>query len=120
MADLFHWFGNDLVASPNGDLQTIDGTVKGQQAIVRRLLTIAQSYIWEINYGAGLSQFIGKTSTAKNIEGVIRAQLYLEADVAQNPVPIVVVTPISSGFNIVIQYVDAGNGSTVLNFNVTD
>lgn len=121
MADLFHWYGNDLVASPSGDLATIEGTVKGQQAVLRRLLTIVQSYIWETNYGAGLSQYIGNAASSKTIEGVIRAQLYLESAVAQNPVPVVVVSPITGGFNIVIQYVDAATGApSVLNFSVTD
>jgi hypothetical protein len=120
MADLFHWFGSDLVASPNGDLQTIEGTVKGQQAVLRRLLTIAGTYIWEITYGAGLPAYLGNTTDAKTLQGIIRAQLYFEASVSQNPIPVINVTPITGGFNIVIQYVDAASGApAVLAFNVT-
>ena len=78
MADLFHWFGNDLQVDPSGDLLTVEGTVKGQQSIVRRLLTAAFGYIFEITYGAGLSAFIGTPTALAAVEGVIRSQLYLE------------------------------------------
>jgi hypothetical protein len=120
MADLFQWFGNDLVAASNGDLQVIEGTVKGEQAVVRRLMTPVLSYIWEPGYGAGLGQYIGNAASAAAIQGVIRSQLYLEASVSQNPTPTISVTPISNGFNVVIQYVDAQTGApAVLNFSVT-
>jgi hypothetical protein len=120
MADLFHWYGNDLVPSAGGDLLTIEGTVKGQQSIVRRLLTAALSYIWEVNYGAGLGNFIGKAIPASSVAAVIRAQMYLEVAVSQTPPPVVTVTAISNGFNVVIQYVDGQTGApSVLNFQVT-
>lgn len=121
MADLFHWFGNDLQVSPNGDLLTVSGTVGGQQAVIRRLLTATLSYPWEPTYGAGLSSFIGTPSSLKIVEGVIRSQLYLEQAVSQNPPPVITVTAITNGLNVVIQYADANTGApAALNFNVND
>lgn len=121
MADLFHWFGNDLQASPSGDLLVVSGTVGGQQSVIRRLLTAALSYVWEVTYGAGLSSFIGTPSSLKVVEGVIRSQLYLEQAVLQSPPPTITVTAIANGLNVVIQYSDANTGNpATLNFNVND
>lgn len=121
MADLFHWFGNDLQSSPNGDLQVVSGTVNGQQSLIRRLMTITQAYIFEVTYGAGLSSFIGTPTSLQTVEGVIRSQLYLEQAVAQTPTPVVTVSAIANGLNVVIQYVDAQTGApAMLNFNVND
>jgi hypothetical protein len=119
--DLFHWFGNDLEASPSGDLLLSSGTVNGQQNLIRRLMTPAQAYIFEVTYGAGLSQFIGTPTALLVVQGLIRAQLYLEQAVAQTPTPSVTVTAIANGLNVVIQYVDAQTGApAMLNFNVND
>lgn len=121
MADLFHWFGYDLQAAPNGDLLVVSGTVAGQQSVVRRLLTKVLGYIFETTYGAGLSDFVGSASSLSTVEGVIRSQLYLEQAVSQNPSPVVTVSPIANGLNVVIQYNDAQTGTpSVLNFNVND
>jgi hypothetical protein len=121
MADLFHWFGNDLSVAANGDLLTVEGTVKGQQFVVRRLMTRALSYIWEVTYGAGLGKYVGRATASTEIEGVIRSQLYQEVAVAQNPVPQIAITSIAGGFNVVIQYVDGQTGApSNLNFNVNE
>jgi hypothetical protein len=120
-ADIFHWFGYDLQVAPNGDLAIVNGTVAGQQSIVRRLLTKVLGYIFETTYGAGLSDYIGSALSLGAVEGVIRAQLYLEQSVSQNPSPVVTVSPIAGGLNVVIQYSDAQTGApSVLNFNVND
>lgn len=120
MADLFEWYGQDLQVDPSGDLLTVEGTVKGQQLVIRRLLTVALTYIWQPSYGAGLSTYLGTPSTGKTIEGVIRTQLYLEQAVSQSPIPTIIVTTISSGLNVIIQYVDAQTGApAILNFNVS-
>lgn len=119
MADLFHWYGQDLSADSSGDLMTVEGTVKGQQFVIRRLLTVPLTYIWDIIFGGGLSTYIGTPTGAATIDGVIRTQLFLEPAVSQTPIPVITVTPISSGLNVVIQYVDDDTGApAVLNFNV--
>ena len=59
-SDLAHWFGQDLNVAASGDLLTVDGTAKGQQRVLRRLLTNPGDYIWEPTYGAGLASKIGQ------------------------------------------------------------
>jgi hypothetical protein len=62
LSDLNHYIGNDLTASNTGDLQPVDTTVRGQQRVLRRLLTNPGDYIFHPNYGAGLPQWIGRTA----------------------------------------------------------
>ena len=49
MNDLAHFYGNDINTSPTGDLMPIDGTGKGQQRILRRLLTNPGDLIFRLN-----------------------------------------------------------------------
>ena len=83
MADLCHWITGDLAVSPTGDLLTVTGDTHVQQRILRRLLTVPSSYIWQLDYGAGLEVYVGQTLNLSGIEGVIRAQLTLEARAVQ-------------------------------------
>lgn len=94
--EIYQEFGNDLVVTPTGDLQTADGVDLSNQAIIRRLLTtpIAVSnppdYLQQPTYGAGLPQFIGRLDTPQlynEIKGLIIAQILLEPTVAQVPPP---------------------------------
>jgi hypothetical protein len=119
MADLFHWWDQDLEAGPTGDLFTVEGTSLGQQRVLRRLLTSPGSYIWHPEYGAGLPAYIGSTADVSSIEALIRAQMFLEASVAQDPAPVVTASEIPSGVFVQIQYVDADTGKQVsLSFDV--
>lgn len=120
MADLFQYWDQDLVAGPAGDLLPVDGTMLGQQRVLRRLLTSPGSYIWHPEYGAGLPAYIGDTADAPSIEALIRAQLLLEAAVLQDPAPVISVAPIPSGVFVRIQYVDGDTGKQVnLSFDVS-
>ena len=120
MPDIYEYVGDDIQTSPTGDLATVEGTLEGQQRVLRRLLTAPGSYIWHPTYGAGLGQFIGKPQTAAQIQGIVRAQMLLEASVAQNPAPTVSVTFTPSGvFTVNIGYVDAQTGTSLtLSFDV--
>lgn len=119
MADIFQWWDTDLAASASGDLLSVDQTVAGQQRVLRRLLTSPGSYIWHPEYGAGLPKYIGSVVDAPGIEALIRAQLLLEAAVAQDPAPVIDVQPIPSGVFVKILYVDADTGKQVnLSFDV--
>lgn len=111
--DLFQWWDQDLQSGPTGDLLSIDGTIMGQQRVLRRLLTSPGSYIWHPEYGAGLPAYIGSTADTASIEALIRAQLMLEAAVAQTPAPVVNVKAIPSGVFVQIQYVDGDTGKQV-------
>lgn len=113
MADIAHQFGNDIQLAPNGDLALASGTVLTQQRVLRRLLTNPGDYIWDVNYGAGLGAMVGQPANAARITAIIRAQMFQEATVAQNPLPAVSVTGAdANGFvQAAITYVDTTDGT---------
>jgi len=124
ISDLWHYWGGDLASSNAGDLQQVTGTERGQQRVLRRLLTNPGEYIWHPEYGGGLPGKIGSTFDADALIAIIRSQLALEPDVvAQTPVPQVSVTPLAAdttGFSVQISYTDAAsNTPVVLSFNLT-
>ena len=101
---------------PTGDLATASGVELGQQRVLRRLLTNANDYIWQVTYGAGLARFIGQPGSAIRIRALIRSQIFKEAAVARTPEPIidVQVAPDNAPGTVYvhIQYVDAPTGQT--------
>jgi hypothetical protein len=119
MADLFVWWDQDLTILPTGDLLTCDGTIEGEQRVLRRLLTPPQSYIWHPEYGAGLPSYVGQPEQADAIGSLILAQMLIEDVVSQDPLPKVTITPITDGLQTDIRYVDANTGQLVTSgFNV--
>lgn len=120
MNDLYHYFGGDLNASATGDLQPVDGTTRGQQRILRRLLTNPGDYIWHPDYGAGLPSYVGAVIDTAEIQALIRGQMLLEDSVASTPEPVVTVQEIAGGMTVNIQYTDADSKTPqALSFNVT-
>ncbi len=120
MTDLSHQWGADLAVGPTGDLATADGSLLGQQRVLRRLLTNPGDYIWQLDYGAGLGRFIGKPVNAGQIQAAIRSQIFKEAAVARTPEPTINVNLGPAGVVAVdIRYVDAMSGQTqILSFTV--
>ena len=117
--DLYHFVGNDVVASTTGDLQPVNGIQRGQQRILRRLLTNPGDYIFHTDYGAGLPAKIGDTANIPSIKALIRGQILLEEAVAKTPEPQIEVAAILGGISVTIRYADAeSNTSAVLSFNV--
>ena len=113
MTDLSHQWGADLAVGPTGDLATADGSLLGQQRVLRRLLTNPGDYIWQLDYGAGLGRFIGKPVNAGQIQAAIRSQIFKEAAVARTPEPTINVNLGPAGVVAVdIRYVDAISGQT--------
>jgi hypothetical protein len=114
MTDIAHVFGNDLQVSPTGDLATVQtGQPETQQRVLHRLLTNLGDYIWWLSYGAGLGKYVGASPPQKTIQGVIANQLALEATVAQNPAPVVTVTPDAVGdLTATVTYADAQSGQS--------
>lgn len=112
MPDLAQTWGNDLSATPAGDLATVDGTQLGIQRVYRRLMTNPGDYIFHPSYGAGLLAMVGTTIDTAAVAAVIRAQLLQETCVAPNPPPTVVVTEGADQgtFTVAIGYVDAVTG----------
>ncbi len=120
MADLALQFGGDLVIGATGDLLLADGEALTQQRVLRRILTNPGDYIWQLDYGAGLAQFVGQPGAPAAIAGVARAQMQLEKAVAVTPAPVVNVAAGDDGAVVLsLKYTDAVSEETsVLTFSL--
>lgn len=120
MDDLFHVWGSDLSVGATGDFATAAGPLRGQQRVLRRLLSNPGDYIWQPDYGAGLAKFVGGPGNEAQVRAVIRAQLFMEAAVARTPEPTVEVQATPSGAVYVhVRYADSVSGETqILSFSV--
>jgi hypothetical protein len=111
MPDAALLWGGDLGLSATGDLSLARGTDLGQQRVLRRLLTNAGDYMWHLQYGAGLGQFVGQAGAAASAQGVVYRQIFSEAVVSRQPAPVVTAAVADDGcLTMRIQYVDAANG----------
>jgi hypothetical protein len=129
--DLDHYWGGDLSTTPAGDVLTAQGTARGQQRVLRRLLTnprqvladgtiLPPDYAWQPTYGAGLPRMIGTNASVSEITAAIRGQLYLEASVSRIPEPVIMVNPLPGGVAVSVQYNDAASGGpTTLSFSAS-
>jgi hypothetical protein len=109
MYDLFHEWGSDLVVGSGGDLALASGSNVVSQRVCRRLLTNPGNYLWNLDYGGGLGQFVGLPAKSADIEAVVMDQLLLETSVPTTPAPQVTTT-----------LVDAANGYVVANITYAD
>lgn len=120
--DAFLEWGNDLVLSSTGDLQMITGAIKGEQRVLRRLLTNIGGYIWHTNYGAGVPSYVGEPLSLdlyEKIKSTIKSQMFLEDCVSQNPQPVISIQTIQGGIYCQINYIDAPSKlPVVLTFNI--
>lgn len=120
MPDVFQEWGNDLGLSPTGDLAAVDGTERGEQKIIRRLMTSKGEYIWHPEYGAGVPARVGTVLDRFLVEGVIRSQIFQEAAVARSPQPAISAEKIPDGVFVRIRYGDAETGQQLeLTFDVS-
>ena len=92
MYDISHEWGGDLGVGSGGDLALATGSDVISQRICRRLLTNPGDYIWNLDYGGGLGQFVGLPANSADIEAVIVNQLLLETAVPTTPAPQVTTT----------------------------
>jgi hypothetical protein len=109
MYDIFHEWGRDLEVGSSGDLAVCTGSDTVNQRVYRRLLTNAGDYLWNLDYGGGLAQFVGIPANGSDIEAIVRIQLGLEASVPTTPAP-----------QVSIGVVDAANGYVVANITYAD
>src|SRR6202034_2830311 len=87
MYDIFHEWGSDLVAGSGGDLSLATGAVVVSQRVSRRLLTNAGDYVWNLDYGGGLAQFVGTPVNPADIAAIVETQLALESTVPTTRAP---------------------------------
>lgn len=121
MADLNHWWGDDLNLTPSGDLSTVDNLNRDNQRIFRRLCTnggqsgarIAE-YLFHPEYGGSAPWYVGQTVDALTITGVIRSQMYQEASVGHSPEPTILTNMNPNGtYSVQIEYTDNNTGQRV-------
>jgi phage baseplate assembly protein W len=94
-------------------------TVEGEQRVLRRLLTSPGTYIWHLEYGAGLPQYVGQPVVPSAINSLIVSQMFLEDSVARDPLPTVHTRKIVNGINVDIKYADNRVGRIVtLGFDI--
>jgi hypothetical protein len=120
--DASQFWGGDLSASlsPTGDILPATGTERGQQRILRRLLTNPGDYLFHPEYGAGLPAYVGSNASADEVRALIRGQMLLEDAVARVPAPQIAVSRITNGISVQVSYNDAPSGQPVtLSFTVS-
>ncbi len=118
--DLYLDWGMDLAVSSTGDLGLASGSTRTTQRVIRRLLTNAGDYLWNLDYGGGLASFVGSPALPSQIEAVIRTQIALEPTVPALPAPTISVLPLDPGSGSIaaqVQYADSGLTASV-NINV--
>ncbi len=123
LADLSHYVGGDLSSTSSGDLVTVTTTIRGQQRILRRLMTNPGELPFHPDYGAGLPAWIGRLAEIPALTALIRGQVLLEDAVSRKPEPVISIVPIPNtaggGFSVSIAYTDAPTGQpATLSFNV--
>ena len=109
MYDIYHDWGTDLTIGNGGDLALSSGSDAVRQRVCRRLLTNSGDYIWNVDYGGGLAQFVGRPAALADIEAIVRSQLALESAVPTTPAP-----------QISIQIIDAANGYVAATISYED
>ena len=120
MPDVFHQFGNDLVASANGDLLTADSV--NLKPATRSAPAVDQS--GRLHLAANLwrraSAKIGDPFDVATIESIVQSQMYLEDSVVRDPPPDVEVASFPNGMFVDITYTEADcELDAVLSFPVT-
>lgn len=117
--DLNQYWGQDIVPASIGDLGTASGTLRGQQRILRRLLTNPGDYVFHPDYGAGLPAKVGDNVDIPVLTALIRGQILLEDAVAKTPAPQITVVEIPGGVSATVNYTDASTGTpAILSFSV--
>jgi phage baseplate assembly protein W len=109
MYDIFLEWGTDLMVGSGGDLALSTGSDTINQRVFRRLLTNAGDYVWNLDYGGGLGQFVGTPANPANIEAIVRTQLALETAVPTTPAPQVAasIADVANGYVVAtITYAD--------------
>lgn len=117
-------FGQDLTVNEKGGLTLVDSLDETNQRVMRRLLSAVRGYIWHLDYGAGLPQFVGdvrSNSKLGKIKSLVVSNVLKEETVAKTPTPTVKFDIIADGIACTINYKSSINDkSYVLTFTVNN
>jgi phage baseplate assembly protein W len=121
LSDAALLWGSDLSFDSTGDIGLASDAALGQQRVLRRLLTNPGDYIWQLDYGAGLAQYVGQPVNPAAIKATIRSQIFQEQAVARLPEPTIDVQGAADGsLYVYILYTDSLTGGTqILSFSVS-
>lgn len=114
MYDISLSWGGDIALDPTGDAAMAASGQRTRQRMLRRLLTAAGGYVWQMTYGAGLGQFVGAAVDPRQVRAIVEAQLRMEASVALDPAPVVKVfkaMPAGDTLTLEITYWEADSGT---------
>lgn len=114
MAEVYHWWSDDLSFGATGDLRLTDGIEAGQQRVVRRLMSTSDELRFHSGYGAGLPAWVGRPQDVRKIKAVVQAGMRREEAVLQTPPPVVTVDPLLNGLFVSVRYVDSRTRQTKL------
>jgi hypothetical protein len=129
LADLDHWFGEDIGVTPTGDIAAATTVTRTAQRVVRRLFTtattaVSSDYPWEPDYGVGLGGRIGDVLDLRLIAARVRGEMLRERSVGRNPPPTVDVTTIQRDTGVVtiidITYTDLSGAWHAFSFDFDD
>jgi hypothetical protein len=71
-------------------------------------------YFFHLDYGGSAPWYVGQTTDALLLQGVIRQQMYMEQAVSHSPEPIITTNFAADGsYQTNIQYTDAPSGQPV-------
>lgn len=107
MADLYHYWSDDLQQAATGDLRSVTGLEESEQRVIRRLMTAPGELVFHPTYGAGLPAYVGDTMNLFEIESLIISQMALERSVASTPAPKITLTPGPNTLFVQIQYTES-------------
>ena len=120
-SDANHWWGQDLQLDCRGDLSTSTSIQRDNQRIFRRLCTNGSQsgakigeYFFHPEYGGSAPWYVGQTSQALLLEGVIRFQMYEETSVSHNPEPNIDINFLPTGeYTARISYTNSETGNLI-------
>ena len=105
--DAYHVIGDDLTLDADNDLAIVSDIDETDQRLLRRLLTIKTSYIWNQDFGASVPKYIGEPLSLEVINQIksdIKAELFKDAAVSKSPAPEINFQSLTTGFNCSIKY----------------
>lgn len=112
MSALSHTMGGDLDLSGTGSVAVVTSADQTRQALLRRLCTNADAYIWQPDYGAGLPARVGSVMDEAGVRALVLEQIQQERGVDQTQtITVTISNPRVGAYLLAIAYTDADTGT---------